>query len=319
MKIGVNTKSNFMKGSQINKKQLKFSTENSDLLDESIKELDLDKFKSSFQDRFINYKAIIKIKKSFDNISEDLAYEWGLELIEDDDHNCMVVSGLLLERSKIWFRDLPKTCSIINALADSEDWKIRQISIDFMIAIILNKIGDYQSFYSSYIQSDNLYFRRIAISAAKNISITRSLSKETKSEILHLVTPLLAEKDPYVMTVSYEAFKDGFARSCPEVTKTWLNGLIDKIEDPYSKATILSIVSTPLDKENNLTYSLDVIERYITESDPIVVKARSSALYELCKKDALQLSNWLESKMHINQIVDHWADLEADGLIDALY
>ena len=60
--------------------------------------------------------------------------------------------------------------------------------------------------------------------------------------------------------------------------------------------------------------ALIIVEHFLQEDDERVRNARASTLRAIAKYKPLKLSSWLEARLHIQQAVDHWAELASEGL-----
>ncbi|MHA2249056.1 MAG: hypothetical protein ACXAD7_01780 [Candidatus Kariarchaeaceae archaeon] len=261
----------------------------------------------------INYKSLSQVRGVVSSMNTTIAHRWGLDLIDIDIVH-KITGCILLERAKIWKIDVEKTRGTIIDFALKDDWRIRKAAIDLLKKAIINSYKTYQDIIITFIESDNPFYRRVAISVAKEISTLSEKHNNLKKKLLHLIKDIIYEQNPYVMTVAKDAFANGFLRYFPEETNNWVHSISDELMNEQAISAVLSFYSTPTVLEN-LDPALKLMEKFLNNESEIVKYARSSVFRQIAKYLPEKLSFWLEARLDNQQIVDHWAELETEGLI----
>ncbi|MHA2171401.1 MAG: hypothetical protein ACXAB7_16055, partial [Candidatus Kariarchaeaceae archaeon] len=117
----------------------------------------------------VNYKSLNQIKNITKTMDIKDTYDWGMRMLDHDTVH-KIVGVILLENAKIWERDLIKTRDIIIELAKHDDWRIRKASIDLLRKSIIHAYQEFRDIFVEFLNSDNPFNRRVAISVAKEIS-----------------------------------------------------------------------------------------------------------------------------------------------------
>ncbi len=261
----------------------------------------------------VNYKSISQIRRIISKEDQDFFIDWSFKLLELDVVH-KIVAGLFLEQSNIWDLRTESTKEIIQQLSVNDDWRIRRTAINLLGKSLIHSQDNFEDLITEFICSNNPFKRRVAVSVAKDISSLSDKYDPLKNKMLDLINPILYEQNQYVITVASDTFANGFLRHHGDQINLWVKSKVKLIEDHYAKAMLLSIYSTQSVAEY-LDEALSLIEIFLKDNNEIVKYARSAALRQIAKYDSVKLSSWLEAHLHIKQAVDHWAELEIDGLL----
>ena len=117
----------------------------------------------------VNYKSLNQIKNITKTMNAKDTYDWGMRMLEHEIVH-KIVGAILLESAKVWERDLIKTKRIIIELAKHNDWRIRKASIDLLRKSIIHSLTEFEELFVEFLNSENPFNRRVAISVAKEIS-----------------------------------------------------------------------------------------------------------------------------------------------------
>ena len=263
-----------------------------------------------------NYKSINSIKKIVQQLDKFQQIEWGKKLVKEVTVPHMVIGGYLLDRNSYYKKDPELIIKLVKEYCHHEDWNVRQSSVDLFLRMVAKTENNMAQQMSDFVHSDDPHYRRLALLTAKSIAKSASYELALKKKLLLIIEDILGEEDPYVQTVSSETFSEGYMKYCTEMTLNWLS---EKLEDTSSirvKSTVLNIVGSRYVDEH-LENALTIIHQLLPEEDESIKKARSSALHTLSEVHHDRVSSFLESNLHIQQAVDHWAELEADGSLNS--
>jgi hypothetical protein len=261
----------------------------------------------------VNYKSLNQIKNITKTMDIKDTYDWGMRMLDHDTVH-KIVGVILLENAKIWERDLIKTRDIIIELAKHDDWRIRKASIDLLRKSIIHAYQEFRDIFVEFLNSDNPFNRRVAISVAKEISSLNEKHNNLKDKILELIDPIIHEQNPYVISVANDTLANGFLKFHGSKTNEWILAKAASAQDIIVKISLLSIY-TSVSLVDYIDEALSVVEHFLQEDDERVRNARASTLRAIAKYEPSKLSSWLETRLHIKQAVDHWAELESEGLL----
>lgn len=287
------------------------------LLQKYLREENYGEFINLIQTFDLNYKSINQMRHVMGKISPSIAYIWADDLLnkDSDDTTNKIAAGLLYIRSEIWNRDYKKTISIIKEYSECEEWKVRGIGINLFSNCIIKKYEDYINIFQEYVISDSPKMRRVAISTAQQIATYKGKVDFINKDFLDYLKPYLSESDSYVNSVSNETF-GSFIKNYPDLFYDWINDKVGETDESDEKASILYILSN-VNATNHFEKSCGIIDQFIKDTDIKVKRARSAALRNLAKYHSKEMNSWLENRLNLPQVVDHWSELQIDGLIDS--
>ncbi len=296
----------------------KLPLEHIKLLNKYLREENFDDFVNLISTFDLNYKSINQVKQVMSKISPSKAYIWANDLISQDgeDVTKRIAAGLLFIRSEIWNRDQTRAIEIIDQFSKCEEWKIRGIGINLFANCMIKSFDDFFDTFKLFIASDSSKFRRVAISTAQQIATYKGKINFLTKEFLDTLKPYLNEEDAYVNSVSNETF-GSFIKNYPDIFYSWISEKVIEVgDDPKGKASILYMLSN-VHATNHFKKSCEIIDMLINDTNIRVKRARSAALRNLAKYHSKDVNAWLESRMNLPQAVDHWSELQIDGLLDS--
>lgn len=287
------------------------------LMETYLRQENFDEFLDLINQWDLNYKSINQVRHSISKNTPSMTYQWGINLLGDNRVSSLIVAGLMMIKAEIWNRDLEKTLEIIEKFSEFEEWRVRGVGINLFSHSLIKRYPDFKDIFKKFINSDSSKLRRVAISTSQEISLYKGKITFMDKDFLDLLTPYLTEKDPYVSSVSNETFGN-YIKNYPDLFYEWIGAKSDVITDDFSKASILYILSN-FHATKHLDKSCKIIDKFILEDDGKIKRARSAALRNLAKYHSKNISSWLEKRMNIPQAVDHWSELQIDGLLETLY
>lgn len=286
------------------------------LVSEAVSTEDFDSFNEAVQEKKYSFRTISDIKKEIQSLDLSTSLKWGKSLIEGNTIQA-AIGGVLLSISNTWETDPEFLAEQINLLASSESWQKREIAIELLKQGLMYSKTQFIPLLKNLTVSTSIYKRRVAITTAKEVALLKPKYKLLKSEVLALMIPFLYENDSFVTLAVIDTFANGFVKYCPEEVFLLLNKFIPSIAHDNHKVLLLRMISTKISSEY-LFHVIDIIMKFIDSKDISVFFARQSALRILAKDYPKQIGAWLERNLHIEAIVDHWAELDLARLIPSV-
>ncbi len=283
------------------------------LVSEAVSNEDFDSFNEAVQEKKYSFRTISDIKKEIQSLDLSTSLLWGKSLIQGNTIQA-AIGGVLLSISNTWETEPEFLVEQINLLASSEGWQKREIAIELLKQGLMYSKTQFIPLLKKLTVSTSIYKRRVAITTAKEVAMLKPKYKSLKLEVLALMIPFLYENDSFVTRATVDTFANGFVKYCPAEVFQLLNKLIPSIAHDKHKILLLRMISTKISSEH-LFQVLDIIMKFIDDEDMSVFFARQSALRILAKDYPKQIGAWLEHNLHIEAIVDHWAELDLAGLI----
>lgn len=273
-------------------------------------------FSEAVQERKYCFRTISEIKKEILSLDMPTALRWGKSMIEGNVIQS-AIGGVLLSISNVWDTDPAFLATQIKLLASSESWQKREIGIELLLQALVNSPAEFVSLLMDLTVSTNKYKRRVAITTARKVAMLKPKHKELKLHVLSLLTPFMFENDPFVIRLVVDTFANGFLKYCPNETIAWLGKIIPSITHVKHQVQFLRMITTEIPYEN-VFHIIDLIMNFIENSNPLVFYARQAALRELAKTYPKQIGGWLDHNLHIENVVDHWAELDLAGQIPSV-
>lgn len=255
----------------------------------------------------LHYKTLNQIKNTlYRNIPPYICRTLGKDLVERGKADEIILAGVFLELGMIWKEERETTRKIIRKHSVTEDWKIREVMVNLMKHAIAKDMENYKPLFVELVRSDNVYLKRVAIMAAEKLAASQS--KIIDLEFLHLLDPFIDEKESFITSVATTAFST-FLTNYPDITVTWVKKHFSEPISDYGKASLLYMFSTH-EAKDNVNDALLFLDREIKNNNDRVKHARSAILRNFSAYYPNKVNSWLESKMHIPEAMDHWAELE---------
>ncbi|MHA2502245.1 MAG: hypothetical protein ACXAE3_05200 [Candidatus Kariarchaeaceae archaeon] len=277
---------------------------------------DIEFVKTTFHDIEANYKSINVLKKQCKVLDRREKIDWGRQIIETDHPVHQVMGAYLLDQTMYFTVNRDYILETVDRFCRDENWNVRQAGIDLLERMVAKQEGHEISLLQKYIGSDDAYLRRLLLLTAKEIASSANYKSELKAKLLDVLEVALTENDPYVQTICHETFQDGYLKYCTEMTVNWLNDKISTTDDNHIRSTILAILGSRY-VEDEIDNVLSIIDTMLLHDEEEIRKARSAALHILSNRYHDKVSTFLEDRMHIQQALDHWAELEADGTLNS--
>ncbi len=269
---------------------------------------DFDKMVDIIDDINLNYKSINQLKQVFSQVTQSHSIKLAKKIWQSKKLNRIILTGILLDRGKIWERDKEFTINAIKKYAISENWQVREVAINLLKYSLIKSYDNYIDLLKSFIKSPNVHLRRVALSTAEAIATYKAKINFFDQEFLELFDSYLQERDSFIISVSTTTFGE-FINNYPDITFKWFEKKINENISNYEKASLLFTFTNPIPKEK-VNKALDFIEKTIAIDDDRVKHARSSVLRNLYRYYPTIISNWLESRLKDPNILEHWLELD---------
>lgn len=279
-----------------------------------ISDHNLDKLTELIDSMKINFKVRAKLKPMIQPLNESTCMEWGKKLSRLK-VNHIIFSGILFEKISIWSKDDIFTIDLILFLSSSDDWRIRDVSINLLFKGLSNEFNKFKKCFSELTISQDPNQRRVAIRTAKNISSLSTKNDEIKPWIYFKIEKYLYEKDDYVLRATFDTFSTGLIIYCTDLVIDSMDKLIQKGLNTETKINILTAINGLVDNQY-VEKLLNLIDYFVLETNEKNKIAQLAVLRTLSRVDSKKVSIWLEERMSLENVVEYWAKLSIEGSIE---
>lgn len=280
----------------------------------SISNQDLNELIELIDTMEINFKVRAKLKPMIQPLNESTCMEWGIKLSKMK-VNHIIISGILFEKISIWSKDDIFTKDLIICLSSSDDWRIRDVSINLLFKGLSKEFTKFKKCFTKLTNSDDPNQRRVAIRVTKNISSLSTKNDEIKPWIYLKIEKYLYEKDDYVLRATFDTFTTGLIKNCPDLVIDSMDKLIQKGLNTKTKINILTAINGLVDTKY-VEKLLNLIDYFVLETNENNKIAQLAVLRTLSRVDSKKVSIWLEERMSLENVVEYWAKLSIEGSIE---
>ncbi len=277
------------------------------------KKRDLNQIVSHFElDHSIGLTDLAKIVDILNQFTQSEKNDLIERLVHSSNLFQASVGGKLLIVSKYWSHDMEQSKIILKKYSSSPHWQLRDLAAELLAEMTLDLNGEGREVLEQYSKSSEIRDRQLATNAFKHIF----KALENWDEYSEIILPLLNDDEFLVRNnLAYYGLAAVGLKYHPDAVIGYIKKLLPHATSPQIREMILSIF-THENASPYLSLALEIVEMFLDDESKAVGRMRSAVLQSYCLQYKADVIKFLENRIDNPKIVDHWAILSADGLLD---